>query len=604
MSASQHSIAKVVALVLVTTSTAVLGVFAALEYSRDKTERIAQLREDAAGLAAQLAVSLELPVWNFDHAQIDRIVDSSMRNAAVRGIEVRFATEGSSRHVRARSTDWQNQVSDKVPAVRGDWSEDRDIIAEDRSIGNVRVVVTPQFIEGAAAQTFEWTLAAIAMLDVLLIVGLYLLLNALVLRPLARLEGHALALSSGSGQIEAIGALRFRGEIESLRRSVTTMMLQLRSQYAELMRGEQRFRLLVDGVRDYAIAMLDRDGNVTTWNAGACRMTGYEADEIVGQSAAKFFAAQEPGGGMAEYLPRARTQGRAEWEGWHLRRDGTQFWGDTILTALHEGTELVGFAMIARDLTAQQQMTEFRDRLEAQLRQAQKMQAIGTLSGGIAHDFNNILAAIRGYALVELEDQGLSPALQESLCQIQRAVDRGAALVRRLMAFARPQQPRLATVSLGAVVEEVASMLRATFPAMISVSTRVMPDVKPAQVDESLVHQVLLNLGTNAAHAIGAGPGQIHISLSVPDRQEAIANDMEPDGCVCLAVGDTGSGMDAAIVERIFDPFFTTRSREGGTGLGLSVVQGIVASHGGKVLVQSEVGAGTTFRILLHVGSA
>ncbi len=596
------SVANVVDLLLVITMTAVLVVFATLEYNSEKTRRTARLHNDMVTWAEQMAVSLQLPIWNFDHAQIDKIIESSMRDNTIAAVDVLLADQASSRHVHIRDESWGIKSADRAPVTHDGWATSRDVMADGEKLGTVTVYVTPKFLQAALTATFYRTLLAIALLDVVFTACLYLLLQALVIRPLKKLENHALALSGGAGEIEALEQLRFRGEIESLRRSVATMVRQLRSRYAELALSEQRFRLLVDGVRDYLIVMLDREGRVTTWNAGARRITGYEAEQILGQPAERFLLAGELPGGLTEHLALALRTGRADWTGWQVRSDGTRYWGDAVLTALQDTGDLAGFAVIARDLTAQQQAQELRDRLESQLRQAQKTQALGTLSGGIAHDFNNILAAIRGFATLELEAEDLPELLQESLRQIQRAAERGAALVRRLLTFARPEEPKLAAVSLAAVVGEVAALLRATLPAMISIETRIDEAATYALVDGNQIHQVLMNLGTNAAHAIGGQPGQVRFALQraiVHESDGAPTHGLAPGTYVCMTVSDTGSGMDPQTVERIFDPFFTTKSREGGTGLGLSVVQGIVRSHGGAVTVHSEPGVGTSFRILL-----
>jgi signal transduction histidine kinase/ActR/RegA family two-component response regulator len=241
-----------------------------------------------------------------------------------------------------------------------------------------------------------------------------------------------------------------------------------------------------------------------------------------------------------------------------------------------------------------------RERAQAQLRQAQRIQSLGTLAGGIAHDFNNVLVAIGGN--VELAAHGLPadhPA-RKHLQRVERATRRAADLVRRILAFSRPQEPRRASIRLQPVVEEVLKLLRATLPATIEIRTRFDAGTPDVLADSGQVHQVLLNLGTNAAHAMAERGGVLEVRLE-PVALDAGAPTIPPElragRYARLSVRDTGSGMDRATLERIFEPFYTTKAPGQGTGLGLSVVHGIMKSHGAAITVDSQVGVGTTFHL-------
>jgi signal transduction histidine kinase/ActR/RegA family two-component response regulator len=241
-----------------------------------------------------------------------------------------------------------------------------------------------------------------------------------------------------------------------------------------------------------------------------------------------------------------------------------------------------------------------RERAQAQLRQAQRIQSLGTLAGGIAHDFNNVLVAIGGN--VELAAHGLPadhPA-RKHLQRIERATRRAADLVRRILAFSRPQEPRRASIRLQPVVEEVLKLLRATLPAGIEIRTRFDAGTPDVLADSNQVHQVLMNLGTNAAHAMGERGGVLEVQLG-PVTLDAGAPTIPPGlgagRYARLSVRDTGSGMDRATLERIFEPFYTTKAPGQGTGLGLSVVHGIMKSHDAAITVDSQVGVGTTFHL-------
>ena len=242
--------------------------------------------------------------------------------------------------------------------------------------------------------------------------------------------------------------------------------------------------------------------------------------------------------------------------------------------------------------------------LEAQLRQAQKMEAIGTLAGGIAHDFNNILGAIMGN--IDLARMDIEPGhpAAESIEEVAKASRRAATLVRQILTFSRRQEQTFQPVSVAEVVREALGLLRATLPTSIEIRTALLAEEPSVLADSTQLHQVLMNLGTNAAHSMRDGGGVLGITEQIVelDPAEAAAfTGLRPGRFLRLTVSDTGVGMSRGVAERIFEPFFTTKSPGEGTGLGLSVVHGIVRNHGGAITVESELGAGTRFQILLPV---
>ncbi|HVU51364.1 MAG TPA: ATP-binding protein [Polyangia bacterium] len=251
--------------------------------------------------------------------------------------------------------------------------------------------------------------------------------------------------------------------------------------------------------------------------------------------------------------------------------------------------------------TVQQDVRETK-RLEAQLRQAQKMEAIGTLAGGIAHDFNNILGAILGNLELARLEIGPGHRAQPALEEIGNAGRRAVALVRQILTFGRQGESTKRIVRLGPVVEEVAALLRSTISARIEIVAEVAADAPNVSADPTQIHQILVNLGTNAWHALEGRRGRIQIELgglAADDAAAPVLEGVSPARWARLRVTDDGHGMDAATLERIFDPFFTTKAPGEGTGLGLSVVHGIVREHRGTIRVDSAPGRGTTFEILL-----
>lgn len=259
---------------------------------------------------------------------------------------------------------------------------------------------------------------------------------------------------------------------------------------------------------------------------------------------------------------------------------------------------LAGFTI---DITDRMESDKQREKLESQLRQAQKMEAIGTLAGGIAHDFNNILSVIIGNAeILELGD--LSFNGKSEVAQILSASKRARQLVRQILAFSRQAQQQKMLMNLKPVVKETIDFLRASIPSTIKLEFYIKPDVEAVMADPTQMQQVLMNLCTNAAHAMEKNGGILTIELDtaiIAEEEVRIDPELEPGEYVRLAVSDTGHGIEPMLLQRIFDPYFTTKEPGKGTGLGLSVVHGIVKSMGGGIKVHSEVGKGTVFQILI-----
>jgi signal transduction histidine kinase/DNA-binding response OmpR family regulator len=241
-----------------------------------------------------------------------------------------------------------------------------------------------------------------------------------------------------------------------------------------------------------------------------------------------------------------------------------------------------------------------RARLESQLRQAQKMEAVGTLAGGIAHDFNNILTGILGNTEIARFDLPPNHPTQEALNELLRAAHRAKDLVAQILTFSRQREQQRTVVRLWPVVREALKLIRASLPATIEIQTQGGANCPAVLADPTQIHQVVMNLCTNAAQAMADKGGRLEVKLDtvMVDAEMAGANaQLRPGRYVCLSVRDTGHGMDSATLERIFEPFFTTKAPGQGTGLGLSVVHGILQNHDGAISVQSEPGAGTVFHL-------
>ncbi len=362
----------------------------------------------------------------------------------------------------------------------------------------------------------------------------------------------------------------------------------------DLFESERNFRLLVEGVADYALYMLDPGGVVTSWNIGGQRIKGYSADEIIGRHFSRFYTeVDRTNGKPLRALRIAREQGRYEEEGWRVRKDGTFFWASVIIDPIHEGGQLVGFAKITRDITERREAQLKLEQMHQQLAESQKLDALGQLTGGVAHDFNNLLMIISGSLHTLKKAVGDDPKSQRALSAIEGATKRGASLTSQLLTFARRQSVNPQAVDIAERIDAVREVLDTGVGSAVTLQIDVSPDVWPVMIDVAEFETALVNLVINARDAM-AGGGVITISAH-NDTSGGEAGTQY----VAISVGDTGTGIAPDILGKIFDPFFTTKPIGKGTGLGLSQVHGFAHQAGGTVKVASELGKGTRITILL-----
>jgi len=369
---------------------------------------------------------------------------------------------------------------------------------------------------------------------------------------------------------------------------------------------ESRFRLLVQGVSDYAIYMLSPEGRVTNWNTGAERIKGYTSTEIVGEHFSRFYTAEDWSAGVPDRaLETARSQGRYEAEGWRRRKDGTRFWAAVVIDAIRdEQGELIGFAKVTRDLSERKAATEQLEKAREQLFQSQKMEAVGQLTGGIAHDFNNLLTAITGsLELVKQRmTQGRLREVDRYIAAAEGAASRAAALTHRLLAFARRQTLDPRVVDANHLVGEIEELVRRTIGPEIKLRTALAADLQATLCDPNQLENAILNLCINARDAMPEGGClTIETAITTADARIAAELDVAVGQYVTVAVTDTGTGMPPDVVALAFDPFYTTKPSGEGTGLGLSMVYGFAKQSGGQTRIYSELGTGTTVRIYLPV---
>ena len=366
-------------------------------------------------------------------------------------------------------------------------------------------------------------------------------------------------------------------------------------QQRDLFESERSFRLLVEGVADYALYMLDPTGIVTSWNIGAQRIKGYTPEEILGRHFSAFYTDTDRANGKPQRALRiAEETGRYDEEGWRVRKDGTFFWASVVIDPIHEDGKLVGFAKITRDITERREAQLKLEQMQQQLAESQKLDALGQLTGGVAHDFNNLLMIISGSLHTLKKGIDNDPRRQRALIAIEAATQRGAALTNQLLTFARRQNVNPQAVDVAKRIDAVRAVLDTGVGGAVTLQFDIDRGVWPVMVDVAEFETALVNLVINARDAMTAA-GVVTVSA----HNETLGNEAAGGEYVAISVEDTGVGIAPDVLGKIFDPFFTTKPIGKGTGLGLSQVHGFAHQAGGTIKVHSELGKGTKIAMLL-----
>ena len=402
-------------------------------------------------------------------------------------------------------------------------------------------------------------------------------------RPLKDIADTAGEIAGGNWSRQV--PLRGSAEATMLAAAFNEMTTSLRRSY-------ERFHSVTDSARD-AIVSTDPDGRITFWNRSAQTIFGCPEGDALGQSLTRFVAEEDRRAYLETVAPLlAAAQGPGHGRTIDItavRPDRARFPAEFSVSCSRDDSRL-SLTSVVRDVTERKKAEEDLRQRDQDLRQAQKMEAIGRLAGGVAHDFNNLLTAIRGYGELMMDTLDASDARREDMGEILKAADSAAGLTRQLLAFSRRERILAHPVALDAILAGTEKMLRRVIGEDIELVCTSEPRLGYVRADNGQIEQVLMNLAVNARDAMPEG-GQIRIALS------KVAIDGRP--CVQLAVSDTGTGMDAETATHIFEPFFTTKGAGQGTGLGLATVYGIVQQSEGTIEVDTEPGRGTTFRVRL-----
>ncbi|MBN8967525.1 MAG: PAS domain S-box protein [Rhizobiales bacterium] len=382
---------------------------------------------------------------------------------------------------------------------------------------------------------------------------------------------------------------------------ITRDITERQKAQAALAESENQFRMLLSGVVDYALYMLNPAGIVTNWNIGGQRIKGYAPEEIIGQHFSRFYTpADQAAGRPAHALQAAIDHGRYEEEGWRVRKDGTFFWASVVIDRITAADgRLLGFAKVTRDITERHEAQQRLERVQQQLAESQKFDALGQLTGGIAHDFNNLLMIISGHLHTLKRLAGDNVRAVRAVQAIETASQRGAALTNQLLTFARRQRVNPQAIELAERIHSVREVLDTGLGSNVHLTVEIEQNVWPVTVDVTEFDTALINLLINARDAMPNG-GTVRVSA----KNVRLDEDDRKGDHVAIAVEDSGVGIPQDVIARVFDPFFTTKAVGKGTGLGLSQVHGFAHQAGGTVTLQSELGQGSCFTILLPRGAA
>lgn len=371
-----------------------------------------------------------------------------------------------------------------------------------------------------------------------------------------------------------------------------------------LQESEEKYRNLVEYTLDW-VWSCDVEGRHTFSNRAVKDLLGYEVHEVVGAPAFESMHIEDRQ--RAQELLKEAVEQKRGWKGtvirWRHKDGSVKFFETKAQPILDDKGNLAGFSGIDRDITEVKLAQEEKARVQKQLQQAQKMEAIGTLAGGIAHDFNNILAAIIGYTgMMEMFDVPEDSPMRARIKEVLKAANRAKDLVQQILTFSRQTEQESKPVQLNYIVKEALKFLRASLPTTIEFRQNIADEEFIALADPTQMHQVLMNLCTNAGHAMLETGGKLKVELSALNLDAQSVKrfpELKPGPHLKMTVSDTGHGMTPEIMERLFDPFFTTKKPGEGTGMGLAVVHGIVKSHEGVITVDSELGEGTIFQIII-----
>lgn len=603
------SIDVFIVIAFITVTTIMLAGFGIVDYKLEKERQWKNLNKELSLTAEQLKSSLIIPVWNLDNIQIEKIIESSMSNQNIYGVNV---SVDNNHYIRSRGTGWEIITPTKDISSDGFLSEKRDIVYSGEKLGVVEIYGSTHLLERNLRTIFISIMSFITVFVFMVIIGLFLVLHIIILKPVRNIERYTLAVSSGDGKGLKIPGYYFQGELNTLRSSIEKMVNAHEDRFMELQNevklrteSEERFRTIFDSSSDALLICDENTGDILHVNEKMCEMFGYTYDEAT-QNNIGIINADELRYNPKKAFEKAKnspTQSYSRELKTRKKNDNT-FWAEISIKDIIIDNQHRALVEI-RDITMRKNAEEEKEKLETQLRQSQKMEAVGTLAGGIAHDFNNILSVILGFgSMLQMQLEKGNP-MHRYVDQIVLASEKATNLVRSLLSFSRKQAVLLQPVKLNEIIKGVEKLLRTSLTEDISLHINLAEHDLVIMGDATQIEQILFNLASNARDAMPGG-GRLIIETKLMEFKDDFTDILgygEPGTYALLSVSDTGKGIDKETREHIFDPFYTTKDVGKGTGLGLSTVYGVVKQHNGYVTVYSEPDMGAVFHIYFPIVS-
>ncbi len=533
-----------------------------------------------------LTGSVKVPLWNFDQDSIAVIARTFAQNAVVEHVSVQ---------------DGQGRVLVKFERERGQLGhidKKGDIYYEGVLIGSVDLRLTKSLYLKALREMLLWSGMGVFSLLLVLILLTRLLIKGYLRRPLQGLS--AIAQSYGTGEYETTGGRMPYEEFQEFERVLGRMGQEIKLQVMQIRDAEKRYRHIFENAMEGIFQFSGDGGRLLSINPALARMLAYDSpEEMMSQENSRAMDFYADSRRREDLLNRLRKDGYAnDFEVQLVRRDKQIIWVSFDARAVFDQNgELQLVEGFIRDITQRKQVEAEKKQLESQLRHSQKMEAIGTLSGGVAHEFNNMLGIILGNVELALDDIPKDNPASDFLSEIRKASLRGTEIVQQLLRFSRQKDQPLKALDLGPLIKEALGFLRVSIPTVIEFEVKMPEQCWPIVGDPTQIHQVMINLCTNSAHAMEGEGGTLTVSLeNIAFETSEVFFDQElpPGRYVALKISDTGCGIDPGCLDRIFEPFFSTKDVGQGTGMGMAVVHGIMKGHHGGVRVSSQEGVGTT----------
>ena len=541
---------------------------------------------EAERTADELSRVLVAPLYNFDRATAQAVANIYLSSGRVSGIAVQ--AEGMGEVFNNLSS-----VSSSLPLIK------RVISRQGLQLGSMELIFNDRPVLDAKKRAIWTTLVSITLILLLYLLSLRLILRRILVGPLTGVGDRLQDIADGSfgAHMDPVP----QQDLNIIVAAANTLSKEIAERTRTLRENERNYREIYNATSDAIFIHDAADGSIVGVNQAMLDMYGYNRQEALALQLGELSQGEPPYSDQEAVvmLEKALREGPQVFKWMARRKDGSLFRVEVSLKASLIGEQQVVLALV-RDISG-------RERLEEQLRQSQKMEAIGTLAGGIAHDFNNILTAILGYTeLAQMKVDKESGVLAD-LQQVEQASLRARELVRQILTFSRKQQQKKEVLQLASVVGEAVNLLRSSIPVTVDIQQNLDSQAR-VEVDSGQIHQVIMNLCTNGYQSMPERSGTLVISVkdsTVPARGSSpLTVDLEPGKYAVIEIRDNGIGMDEETQNKMFEPYFTTKGVENGTGLGLAVVHGIVKSHQGTITVDSKPGQGTTFRVYLPVSSA